>query len=120
MGSLAALLKKPKGSIWQDYTGPDAATLEITYETSKQKELWLEELTGDTQFGKLRLKGDNAKAGVAPGSYLLFFRGKTQMPNEEFDIEITGPKEAKWKPKPAERSDLSGNIAGIQPIKIDK
>ena len=48
------------------------------------------------------------------------FRGRTETPNEEFDIEITAPAEAKWKPKPAETSDSAANIYGIEPVDIGK
>jgi hypothetical protein len=116
---IATFLKKPSGGTWQDYTGADAKTLDIAYETSRLAELWLEQLGGEKQFGKLRLKNKNAKAGVAPGSYLLLYRGRTETPNEEISIEITDPKEAKWKPKPPETSDDACNVYGIQPVTIE-
>lgn len=120
MPKIAAFLKKPSGSVWQDYAAADAKTLSITYETSKLAELWLEQLEGEKQFGKLKLKNNKAEAGVAPGSYLLLFRGRTETPNEEISIEITDPKEAKWKPKPPETSDDACNVYGIQPVTIEK
>ena len=115
---IASFVKQPKGGNWHDYTGPDAKTLKVTYSTSRLAELWLEERGGAQQFGQLKLKGDQAKAGVAPGNYYLMFRGRTETPNEEFDIEITAPPEAKWKPKPAETSDSAANIYGIEPVTI--
>jgi len=117
---IASFVKQPKGGNWQDYTGPGAKTLKVKYSTSRLAELWLEERGGAQQFGQLRLNGDQAKAGVAPGKYYLMFRGRTETPNEEFDIEITAPAEAKWKPKPAETSDSAANIYGIEPVDIDK
>ena len=119
MSHIARLIKKPAAGLWQDYVGPGAKTLKINYETSRLSELWLEELEGSKQFGKLRLLNGKAEAGVAPGSYLLLFRGKTSTPNEAFTIEITAPPEAKWKPQPPETSDFLANIAGLQPITIN-
>lgn len=115
---IASFVKKPKGGNWQDYTGAGAKTLKVTYSTSRLAELWLEERGGAQQFGQLRLNGAQAKAGVAPGNYYLMFRGRTETPNEEFEIEITAPPEAKWKPKRAETSDSAANIYGIEPVTI--
>jgi hypothetical protein len=120
MTRIAAFLKQPKGSLWQDYTGANAKALQITYSTSKLAELWLEQKAGQKQFGKLRIKDGKANANVAPGTYLLLFRGRTETPKEQIEIEITGPKEAKWKPKPPETSDDACNVYGIEPITIDK
>lgn len=121
MSKLAASISVPRGTgLWKDYTGPGAKTLEITYETSRLKELWLEEAAGSHQLGKLSIDGNNAEARVGPGEYHLLFRGKTSRPKEEYDIEITGPKEAKWKPKPAMKSDSHNNIASVKTFTIDK
>lgn len=117
---IASFTKQPVGGIWKDYTGPGAKKFEITYSTSRLAELWLEQREGDKQFAQLQLSDDKATAKVPPGSYYLMFRGKTERPNEEFEIEITAPVEARWKPKPAETSDSAANVYGIEPIKIGK
>jgi hypothetical protein len=119
MSHLAKLIKKPAAGLWQDYHGPGAKTLKISYETSKLSELWLEEVQGTKQFGKLKLLSGKAEAGVAPGSYFLLLRGKTSTPSEPFTIEITAPTEAKWKPEPPETSDPFANISELRAITIN-
>jgi hypothetical protein len=117
---IAAFVKSPKGGMWQDYTGPDAKTVKVTYKPPKLGELWLQQLGGEKQFARLDLANAQASAGVAPGDYILLFRGKATQPNEEYDLEITAPTEAKWKPKPPATSDANANINGIHSFKVDK
>ena len=119
MSRIAASVRIARDTgLWRNARGEDSVALKVVFEASRKGELWLEELGGKKQFGRLPLIDNAAEANVRPGLYLLLFRGKTSMPREEYSIEITAPAEAKWKPKQTEKSDDSCNIYGLVPITV--
>ncbi len=105
--------------MWVDDTGPGVKTLTVMLSVpGPLAELWLERLAGDKQFGKLWLRQGTAVAQVAPGSYSLVTRGKTNSVSQEYDIEITTPPSASWKPNPKRASSLSGDIYDLHQVNI--
>jgi len=106
--------------VWKDYKGADAETLEITFELSTDfARLALEQVGPPRQFAALRLVDGKARAGVAPGEYILDYRGKTDTPNEKYTIEVTAPASAKWSPTPPQRSDDGCNVLGIRVMEVE-
>lgn len=112
-------MPKLVGQLWQDYAGANAVELVIKYAVSGPGgELWLEELQGAKQFGRLGLVSGEAKARVATGSFYLEYRGKTTTPAEPFALEVTAPVSAAWKPIPALTSGADADVFGIHKVKI--
>lgn len=103
--------------MWVDDTGPSTITLIIKYSVpGPVAELWLEEETGEKRFGKLSVINGTANAGVVAGTYSLNARGKTNVPNAAYTIEITAPAAAAWKPNPARTSDNTASIDDLHQI----
>lgn len=120
--TLKQALAKEALTMWQDYIGADAVTLEIIFklDPGQSRELWLEQLGNERQFGMLRRDSDTGRAAprVRPGNYALEYRGKAGAPGQEYDIEVTAPPSAKWKPDPKKRADESGNVVRVKTLEV--
>lgn len=99
-------------------------TAGLALSASATKELVVTYQVPDTSFERLLLdgvelprNGGTVKVKLAPGSYVLRAQAKTR-PNAEYDIEITAPEEAKWKPDPKWRSDSHGVVNDRHTLEI--
>jgi len=58
------------------------------------------------------------RALVGPGEHMLHCRAQTR-PNVEYEVEITNPEEARWKPHPPRAAAPSGIINDFHTFTIN-
>lgn len=119
--TLKQALAKENATMWLDYTGADAVRIDITFVLDGvARELWLEQLQDQRQFGMLWRDQESGKATarVRPGAYFLEYRGKAASPHLAYQLAITAPSSAKWKPEPDEEADSHANVIGIHKFTV--
>jgi hypothetical protein len=115
---LPAVAAAPNGNgIWSDEPGGKALTIKLSV-SGPIAQLWLYRVGGDDRSGQITVDNGAASVKVLPATYRLLTRGKTSAPSTEYEIEITSPDSATWKPNPARRSDPEGDILDFHKVVV--
>ncbi|HYJ78758.1 MAG TPA: hypothetical protein VEW03_04075, partial [Longimicrobiaceae bacterium] len=111
------------GFAGDDFGGAGAA---LAKGATGRKEVVITYKVPDTDFSELLVDdvpiapdGEGVyRALVGPGEHVLHCRAQTR-PKVEYEVEITDPEEARWKPVPPRRADSNGVINDFMTFNIN-